>query len=378
MAWQLPPGIEDLLPPQAAALEGVRARVLALLGAWGYELVIPPLIEYADALLTGTGADLGVQTFRLTDPLTGAQLGVRADMTPQVARIDARHGGEGVRRLCYLGSVLTTAMPAPGAVRNPVQLGAELYGHAGVDADVEVVRLLLAVLEVTRAGPMQLDLGHVGIYRALAQAAGLDADTEHALFGLLQRKAVPDMHALLDAAGVDHEAHGWLAALPTLYGDHAVLDEAGIRFAGAPAPVRAALDELRAIATRLGDCAPAARLSFDLAELRGYGYHTGAVFAAYLPGQGQAIARGGRYDGIGRVFGRDRPATGFSVELNKLVPAAGARVAPVAAPADTDPALLDFIATLRAQGRAVVQLLEGEAHAGPRIERHGGAWRVRD
>lgn len=378
MAWQLPPGIEDLLPPQAAALEAVRARLLALFARWGYELVVPPLVEYADALLTGTGADLGAQTFRMTDPLSGALLGVRADMTPQVARIDARHLGDGVNRLCYLGSVLTTAMPSPGAVRNPVQVGAELYGHAGIEADVEVLRLLLAALAATGARAVQLDLGHVGIYRALAGGAGLDEAAEHELFELLQRKAQPDVLAFLDARAVPAPYRRWFGMLGELYGEVRDLDHAREGLRGAPAGVHAALDELTATARELARFEPAARLSFDLAELRGYGYHTGAVFAAYLPGQGQAVARGGRYDGIGRVFGRDRPATGFSAELNRLIPPPEPAPPAIGAPWQADADLAALIETLRAQGRAVVHLLAGQPFDGPRIERVDGIWRLRE
>jgi ATP phosphoribosyltransferase regulatory subunit len=239
VAWQLPPGIEDLLPPRAAALEAIRTRLLALYAGWGYELVIPPLVEYADALLTGTGADLGAQTFRMADPLSGALLGVRADITPQVARIDARHSGAGVARYCYLGSVLTTTQSAPGAPRNPVQAGAELYGHTGSAADVEVLRLLLATLETTGTQAVQLDLGHVGIYRALARGAGLDPETEHELFVLLQRKAEPDVRALVRRLDCPAAYREWLTALPRLYGDAGVLDVARSRFADAPEDVRA-------------------------------------------------------------------------------------------------------------------------------------------
>lgn len=378
MAWQLPPGIEDYLPPRAAALEAVRARLLALFQGWGYELVIPPLVEYAEALLTGTGADLEAQTFRMVDPLSGAMLGVRADMTPQAARIDARHFGTDVVRLCYLGSVLTATQAAPGATRNPLQVGAELYGHAGIEADVEVLRLMLALLEAGGGGPTQLDLGHVGIYRALARAAGLDPDTEHAVFGLLQRKALPELRLLLAGTDCPRRLRDWLAGLGELYGGVDELSEARARLAGAPADVLAALDALEAIARELQRFEPQARLSFDLAELRGYGYHTGAVFAAYLPGQGQAIARGGRYDGIGRAFGRDRPATGFSAELDRLIPPPAPAAVPVQVPWDADPELARLVDELRAAGRPVVPAFGAAPAAGPRVERVDGRWRLLD
>lgn len=382
MQWLLPPGIEDLLPPQAAALEAVRGRVLRVFDSWGYRLVEPPLLEYADALLTGVGVDLGAQTFKVTDPQSGALLGVRADITPQVARIDARHSGGGVARLCYLGSVLVAAPAYPGAIRNPVQVGAELYGHAGPHADVEVLRLMLATsAAIGEAGGdarLHVELGHVGIVRALAAGAGLSPDLEHTLFALLQRKARPDIAELLATAPCAADYRRWFAALPELYGDAQVLVQAQQCFVGAPQGVHVALEELCAIAREFQRFEPRASLGFDLAELRGYQYHTGAVFAAYQPGIGQAVARGGRYDGIGRVFGADRAATGFSVDLTRLILPAQDLPAAVHVPWDPDPGLAALVAGLRDAGQRVVYALPGEAGAGGdgEVTKTDGSWQV--
>ncbi len=364
--WLLPEGIEEVLPPQALRLESLRRRLLDLYASWGYELVMPPFIEYLESLLTGMGNDLDLQTFKLTDQLTGRLMGVRADITPQAARMDAHQlQREGPVRLCYMGTVLRTRPDGFAGSRGPLQVGAELFGHGGVESDLEVLRLMLETLAVTGVGPVHLDLGHVQVFRALAGQAGLTADQEALLFDAMQRKARADIEECLAQCAVDAQVRGMLAALADLNGGREALEEAGAALAAAPAPVHAALERLRRVAAALGSAAPHAVLHFDLAELRGYHYHTGLVFAAFVPGHGQAVAQGGRYDEIGRVFGRARPATGFSADAKILmrlgsfgnVTTPGA----ILAPTGEAPALQATIAALRAAGERVIQTLPGQS-----------------
>lgn len=312
-AWLLPENVEDVLPPQAWRVEDMRRTLLDLFRARGYQMVIPPLMEYLDSLLTGVGADLDLKTFKLVDQLTGRLMGVRADTTPQVARIDAHLlAANAVNRLCYAGSVLHTQSDGFHRSREPIQIGAEVYGEAGADADLEILTLLLDGLSACGVKTLQLDIGHVGVYRALAQEAGLSGETEHQLFGALQSK---DSSAVLVlTAGLPVALRDAFNALPQLYGDRTVLAEARARLPQLVA-VQAALDTLDMIDRGLVGIEPA----YDLAELRGYGYHSGVVFAAYTGGRSHAIAQGGRYDEVGRVFGRGRPATGFSLDLRELV-----------------------------------------------------------
>lgn len=380
MRWLLPPGIEDLLPPQAQALEAARRRLLDLFAAWGYQLVMPPLVEYADALLTGTGADLAEQTFQVTDPLSGRLLAIRADITPQVARIDARNADPAPARLCYLGSVLAAQEGAPGTCRNPMQVGAELYGHGGPESDVEVLRLLLATLRAAGHEQVHVDLGHVGIFRGLSRAAGLDADAEHTLFELLQRKARADIAEFVATLGLDERARDWFVQLPQCFGPIDRLPELRQRLHDLPPTVTAAIDELDTIARELLRFVPDLPLFVDLAELRGYHYHTGLVFAAYGAGYGQAMAWGGRYDGVGGVFGRARPATGFSADLKRLLGTPALPALPVLAPWSSDPELTALIERLRADGRAVIHELPGSdpGPVGARIVHRDGAWSLQD
>ncbi|WP_018873817.1 ATP phosphoribosyltransferase regulatory subunit [Thioalkalivibrio sp. ALJ16] len=387
--WLLPDGLEEALPDAARRLESLRRRVLDQFDTWGYDLVMPPLAEYLESLLTGAGHALDLQTFKLTDQLTGRMMGVRADLTPQVARIDAhRLRVEGPNRLCYVGSALRTRADEWSGSRSPLQAGAELFGHDGLDSDLEIICLMLATLSVCGVTQPSMDLGHVGIYRALARDAGLDATQEQAFFDQLQRKSVPEIDETLaawQAAGMDTAACARLRRLVDLNGDAGVLDMARTALAGAPAEIEAALDHLQAVVTRLQASEPGLDLHLDLAELRGYAYHTGLVFAAFVPGSGQAIARGGRYNEIGRVFGRARAATGFSTDLRTFVRGETARAADlsarqsVRAPAADDAALEAVIADLRARGVRVVRELDGqelESPLGARLERRDGEWTV--
>jgi ATP phosphoribosyltransferase regulatory subunit len=321
MRWLLPEHLEDVLPAEAARIEALRRRILDLFRSWGYELVMPPMLEYLESLLTGTGRDLDLRTFKLVDQLSGRMMGVRADITPQVTRIDAHLlNRKGVTRLCYCGSVLHARPAAPGATREPIQIGAELYGQAGVEADLEIQRLLCRALEVAGVKKARIDIGHVAVFRSLMHAASIEPEREADLFEALQRKDLPGLRAL--ARGLDAGTRGALLLLPQLYGGAEVLDVAERKLPKLPA-LRKALATLRALARA---CSIPA--SFDLAELRGYHYHSGAVFDAYCNGRSASIliARGGRYDEVGKAFGRSRPATGFSIDLREL--AAVARVPP--------------------------------------------------
>ncbi|MEO5574576.1 MAG: ATP phosphoribosyltransferase regulatory subunit, partial [Gammaproteobacteria bacterium] len=324
-----------------------------------------PLVEYLESLLTGTGNDLDLQTFKITDQLTGRLMGVRADMTPQVARIDAHRLKRDVpARLCYLDTVLHTRPDGFSRSRNPLQVGAELYGHAGIESEIEVLCLMVEVLMLTGISDVHIDLGHVGIFRGLAREAGLTAEQEGLLFDALQRKDKAEIEDFLNRLTLTQDQRRRLVSLVELNGDDEVLDEAEASLKGAGAEVQNALANLRTLAHAARRQLPAMTLYFDLAELRGYHYYTGAVFAAFVPGHGQAIAQGGRYDDIGRVFGRARPATGFGADLKTLIalapPAAASQVSGILAPELDDPKLLALIHDLRGEGERVIRLLPGQ------------------
>jgi ATP phosphoribosyltransferase regulatory subunit len=314
--WILPEHIEDILPAEAERIETLRRLLLDHFRARGYRLVQPPLIEHLDSLLTGTGRDLDLQTFKVVDPLSGRLLGLRADTTPQVARIDAHLLNEpGVTRLCYAGSVLRTTPAATAQTREVVQIGAELFGEPGIAGDEEVIGLLLSSLTAAGVRALHLDLGHVGVYRALAAGAGIAGNGEDTeLFAALRAKDVPTVAEL--TARLPAAWRAGLTALPTLYGPAD----------GVLAAARAALPDTPAISNALASLATlaaAARdqveaLHIDLADLRGYHYQNGAIFAVFTAGEPNAIGNGGRYDGIGRAFGRARPATGFTLDLRQL------------------------------------------------------------
>ena len=383
--WLLPEGMEELVPPQSLRLERMRRSLLDLFSRWGYEIVTPPFIEYLESLLTGTGEDLELHTFKLIDQLTGRMMGVRADMTPQVARIDARRlRRDGPSRLCYAGTVLHTLPEGISGGRSPVQIGAELYGHVGWESDCEIVCLMLEALELSGVGPVHLDMGHVGIFRALARRAALSREHEITLHEALQRKAGSEVRELLDAWEVDAGCADALIALVDLDGDPSMLERAGRDLAGGGEEVERALADLAALVRAVRARRPDLELHVDLAELRGYRYHTGFVFAAFVPGYGREVARGGRYDEIGSVFGRARPATGFSADLKTLIAlrASGGDAAEedvVTAPWSDDPALHDAIRELRSRGECVIQRLPGEVSSGVRrLERCGARWVVGD
>lgn len=364
--WLLPDGIDEILPPQAAKLEQLRRDLLDLYRVWGYEQVFPPLVEYLESLLTGAGNDLALQTFKLTDQQTGRLMGVRADMTTQVARIDAHTlKREGVTRLCYAGHVLHAKPENLIASRSLIQIGAEIYGHGNISSDIEIIGLMLETLRVSGCRDVHLDLGHVAIYRALVSEAGLSADQEAQLFEIFQRKAVSELEWFLQEQVQDAGLKGMLRGLINLAGDQSVLNNAAELLKNASPEVQSALLDLEKISTLLQQQYSDVTLYFDLGELRGYHYHTGPVFSAYIPGMGQAIANGGRYDHIGEVFGRARPATGFSTDLAQLVQRVESQpeVEKIFAPFSSDASLQQAVQALRADGKIVVQALDNEQTA---------------
>ncbi len=356
--WLLPEYIEDILPAEASRIERLRARVLELFTVSGYELVMPPLLEYLDSLLTGSGHDLGLRTFKLVDQLSGRTLGLRADITPQASRIDAHLlNRQGITRLCYSGSVVHTLPSGILKTREPLQIGAEIYGHAGVESDVEIQLLMLRALAVAGVHNVHLDLGHVAIFRSLIQWARIDRESEAELFRALQAKDVAALKAL--TASLDRDVRAGLCALPELYGGVEVLQEARKRLPDLP-ELAACLDTLEFLADQLSN--DVGELCFDLAELRGYHYHSGTVFAAYVPGQTDAIAGGGRYDEVGKAFGRARPATGFSIDLRDLASVAdgdGKRKRIMAPYKLDDSGLQAAINALREAGTIVIVDLPG-------------------
>ena len=375
--WLLPEFVEDVLPDEARAIETYRTRLLELFRVHGYELVVPPLLEYIESLLSGTGHDLDLRTFKLIDQLSGRTMGLRADMTPQVARIDAHLlNRQGVARLCYCGSVLHTRPRGLTATREPLQIGAEIYGHAGIESDIEIQQLLRAALAACALVDVRLDVGHVGVFRAVARRGGVNAALESELLEALVAKDRAGLAGL--SAGLDPETRAGLRMLPELYGGAEVLEQAAAALPPYP-EITAALADLGRLVRENGIA-----MSIDLADLRGYYYHSGVVFAAYCNGLPSAIALGGRYDEVGKAFGRARPATGFSLDLREL-----ARVAPglarrgsVLAPHGDDPALRAAIEGLRRKGEVVIVDLPG--HAAHRTElgcdrqlaRRGDKWEV--
>lgn len=355
--WLLPDGVEEILPAEAKAIDSLRRRLLDLYSTWGYDMVIPPLLEYTDSLLIGLGRDVDLLTFKVTDQLSGRTLGIRADITPQTARMDAHTFKRvGPNRLCYAGHVVHTRPKNPLATRTPIQAGLELYGEPTIAADIEVISLLLESLTLAGLPRQHIDLGHVGIYRAVAAASGLNQAQEEAFFELLQRKAVTEIRAWVEANIREASHANWLLALPALAGDKSVLQKARELFVALPA-AQEAVDQLDQVAKVIQQRYPEAELYFDLGELRGYHYLTGLVFAAFAPGYGNPIASGGRYDHIGEVFGRARPATGFAVDItaiSKLGLLHKGGVTAIAVVENADPSQWQAIQALRRQGERVV------------------------
>ncbi|MDI9244877.1 ATP phosphoribosyltransferase regulatory subunit [Marinobacter sp. CHS3-4] len=366
--WLLPDGVEDILPPLAGQIESLRRDVMDTCQRWGYQLVIPPLIEYLESLFTGTGHDLELQTFKLTDQLTGRMMGLRADMTPQAARIDAHTlGQDGITRLCYAGHVLHTRPRHMLTGRTPIQAGCELFGSSSETADMEVIGLLLETLRVAGLPKVHLDLAHVAIYENLVREAGFDRDTGAAIFDAMARKSVPELDEWLGDCPKG-SAGDMLRKLARVSGGRDALKEASSILASAPKALQEALEQLERVADMLERHFPEVSFGFDFCELRGYNYHTGLVFAAYVPGHGDAVGKGGRYDAIGSDFGRARPATGFSLDIRSLA-SLGQRASHssglIWAPANEDDALEGVIAGLRLT-ETVIRALPEDGDTDPR------------
>jgi len=381
-AWVLPDHVADVLPSEARHIEELRRELLDTARGYGYELVIPPLLEHLESLLTGTGEALDLQTFKLVDQLSGRTLGLRADTTPQVARIDAHLlGRSALTRLCYCGPVLHTRPARPHATREPLQMGAEIYGHAGPEADLEILQLALDCLSAGRAGSLQVDLADARIVNRLLQDELLSEDLRHDIHAALARKDASALKALCQSMSTP--SREGLLALVDLYGDLNVLDLAAERLPAYP-EITQALVQLRWLASQISGVA----VSFDLGDSRGYAYYSGMRFAIYAQGASDALARGGRYDGVGAVFGhridRDRPAVGFSLDLKELVAAVKPLPlrAAIRAPWGPTASLRAAIASLRSRGETVVCVLPGheseidEFHCDRELVEAAGQWVV--
>ena len=385
-SWILPEGIEEVLPPRAEQMDRLCREIIDLYTTWGYQLVIPPMIEYMDSLLTGTGKDLDLQIFKLTDQLSGRLMGVRADTTPQVARIDAHNLKRDVpTRLCYLGTVLHTRPENTGGNRSPLQVGAELYGHKGIESDIEVLCLMIETIKKAGLENIHVDLGHVGIYNNLIQLAMLDEDSESALFDVLQRKAMPELNEMISAGMLPAEVGKMFKALITSIGSIEDFREATDLFENISPEIKDCLRDLQSMAEMISKRMPEVSLNFDLSELRGYHYHSGIVFTAYVPGYGQGIAFGGRYDDIGSAFGRARPATGFSTDIKTLLGLNNKNIESrcgIYAPRSDDPDQEQAIINLRSQGEIVICELAGQDDTAEnmgcdrRLELQAGQWTV--
>ncbi|MEH6458083.1 MAG: ATP phosphoribosyltransferase regulatory subunit [Cocleimonas sp.] len=387
--WLLPDGITESLPNDAEKHEALRRQLLDLYATWGYRQVMPPLVEYLESLRAGMGTQLDLQTFKITDQLNGRMMGIRADITPQVARIDAHRLSKGdakaaVNRLCYIGTVLRTRSAQQGGSRSPVQVGAEIFGHAGVESDYEIISLMLETLDSVKVTDLILDIGHIGVANGIAEHVGLSESQQNDYFDMLSRKSIPEIQDWVSNECIDEANSELLMELPLLNGSVDIIEIAQTKLKAAGSKVQEALTHLQQITKIVTANFPNLVLNIDLAEMRGYSYHTGITYAAYQSGRGNAIAHGGRYDGIGEAFGNSRPAIGFSADLSVLAaliedvnPANDA----ILAPAKTDKKLSELITSLRSQGEAVIRQLDGESQSNAlacnrKIEKQGEDWVV--
>jgi len=364
--WLLPDGIDELLPPDSWRMERLRLRVADQFYAWGYELVMPPLVEYLDSLLTGTGEDLDLQTYKIIDQQSGRLMGVRADMTPQIARIQSRLPSDsGITRLCYIGPVLNTQQQALGSSREPLQIGAELFGSGSAEAECELIELMVEVLRTTGVEDIHIDLGHVGIFRAIARQAGMDHQQEVEFFDALHRKSHPDIEQLFTSCDIDPAWKSPILELTRMHGAIDDIEEKTQSVFGLSDEITQAIERVKRVAGLLNKRLSNVKLHYDLAELHGYHYYTGIVFSAFIPNHGRVIARGGRYDDIGKAFGHARPATGFSTDMRRLLQFSSRWKEDenhiTRAPQDDDNSLTETIQALRASGDRVVRRLPDEA-----------------
>ena len=361
--WLLPEGVDEILPPRAILLEQMCRKLIDLFSSWGYEFVIPPMMEYLESLLTATGEDLDLQTYKITDQLSGRLMGIRADITPQVARIDAHLLKRNIpTRLCYLGSVLHSRTNNSGDSRSPLQLGAELFGHEGVSSDIEIVKLMLATLDAVRISNICLDVGHIGIFRSLISKSQLNSMQESEVFEIVKRKAKDELKIFYKKLKINDDSSKAMLDLIDLHGDAAILDDAIHAFDKLSPDIRKYVNEVKTLTDSIIDKFDVS-INIDLSELRGYNYHTGMIYTAFVPNEGKGIAFGGRYDDIGSAFGKARPATGFSTDMKQLLELQNiSEDTPdkIFAPVDDNDSLHKKITELREQGKIVIQELEGQ------------------
>ena len=361
--WLLPEGIDEILPPRAMLLEQMCRKLIDLFSSWGYEFVIPPMMEYLESLLTATGEDLDLQTYKITDQLSGRLMGIRADITPQVARIDAHLLKRNIpTRLCYLGSVLHSRTNNSGDSRSPLQLGAELFGHEGVSSDIEIVKLMLATLDAVRISNICLDVGHIGIFRSLISKSQLNSMQESEVFEIVKRKAKDELKIFYKKLKINDDSSKAMLDLIDLHGDAGILDDAIHAFDKLSPDIRKYVNEVKTLTDSIIDKFDVS-INIDLSELRGYNYHTGMIYTAFVPNEGKGIAFGGRYDDIGSAFGKARPATGFSTDMKQLLELQNiSEDTPdkIFAPVDDNDSLHKKITELREQGKIVIQELEGQ------------------
>ena len=361
--WLLPEGVDEILPPRAMLLEQMCRKLIDLFSSWGYEFVIPPMMEYLESLLTATGEDLDLQTYKITDQLSGRLMGIRADITPQVARIDAHLLKRNVpTRLCYLGSVLHSRTNSSGDSRSPLQLGAELFGHEGVSSDIEIVKLMLATLDAVRISNICLDVGHIGIFRSLISKSQLNSMQESEVFEIVKRKAKDELKIFYKKLKINDDSSKAMLDLIDLHGDAGILDDAIHAFDKLSPDIRKYVNEVKTLTDSIIDKFDVS-INIDLSELRGYNYHTGMIYTAFVPNEGKGIAFGGRYDDIGSAFGKARPATGFSTDMKQLLELQNiSEDTPdkIFAPVDDNDSLQKKITELREQGKIVIQELEGQ------------------
>lgn len=393
--WLLPDGINEALPNDAQSLESLRRKLLDLYACWGYQLVMPPLVEFIESLSVGTASELDLQTFKLTDQASGRLMGVRADITPQVARIDAhRMRVDHPNRLCYAGSVLhTRSNHVNGGSRSPIQVGAELFGHSGIDSDFEVISLAIETMQHCQinnhTNDIVLDLGHVGVFSRVSKQLGFSVQDEHVFSDMLSRKSVPEIEQWLALKEFSPRATEILRKLPELNGSVDILADAKSLFSTMSSEIQETLTYLQKLSSQLLAHFPTLTIHLDLAELRGYSYHTGVVFQLYSSGIKREIIRGGRYDGIGKMFGNARPATGFSTDLRLLSRLSCdeenlSYINKIAAPTEYDPLLMKLINDLRHDGQVVIRQLEAkdqvrssQIQCNKEIVKQNGAWIVR-
>tara|TARA_Y100000588_G_scaffold197586_1_gene211487 strand:+ start:1374 stop:2558 length:1185 start_codon:yes stop_codon:yes gene_type:complete len=361
--WLLPEGVDEILPPRAILLEQMCRKLIDLFSSWGYEFVIPPMMEYLESLLTATGEDLDLQTYKITDQLSGRLMGIRADITPQVARIDAHLLKRNIpTRLCYLGSVLHSRTNNSGDSRSPLQLGAELFGHEGVSSDIEIVKLMLATLDAVRISNICLDVGHIGIFRSLISKSQLNSMQESEVFEIVKRKAKDELKIFYKKLKINDDSSKAMLDLIDLHGDAGILDDAIHAFDKLSPDIRKYVNEVKTLTDSIIDKFDVS-INIDLSELRGYNYHTGMIYTAFVPNEGKGIAFGGRYDDIGSAFGKARPATGFSTDMKQLLELQNiSEDTPdkIFAPVDDNDSLQKKITELREQGKIVIQELEGQ------------------